>query len=42
MTEAGAPAGGLFGAFVPFDERSAEAFFGRADEIARLVQLAHR
>ena len=39
MTEAGAPPGGLFGAFVPFDERSAETFFGRTDEIALLDQL---
>ena len=39
MTEAGAPPGGLFGAFVPFDERGAETFFGRADEIALLDQL---
>src|SRR3954468_12266552 len=39
MTEAGGPNGGLFGAFVPFDERSAETFFGRTDEIALLDQL---
>jgi HEAT repeat protein len=39
MSEAGAPPGGLFGAFVPFDERSAETFFGRTDEIALLDQL---
>jgi HEAT repeat protein len=39
MTEAGAPSGGLFGAFVPFDERGAETFFGRADETALLDQL---
>src|SRR5579871_4194174 len=39
MTEAGAPTGGLFGAFVAFDERSAETFFGRNDEIALLDQL---
>jgi hypothetical protein len=39
MTEAGAPPGGLFGAFLPFDERSAETFFGRTDEIALLDQL---
>ena len=39
MTEAGAPPGGLFGAFVPFDERSAETFFGRTEETALLDQL---
>jgi HEAT repeats len=39
MTEAGAPSGGLFGAFVPFDERGAETFFGRGDETALLDQL---
>jgi len=39
MTEAGVPSGGLFGAFVPFDERSAEAFFGRTEETALLDQL---
>ncbi len=39
MSEAGAPPGGLFGAFVPFDERSAEAFFGRNEETALLDQL---
>jgi HEAT repeat protein len=39
MTEAGAPPGGLFGAFVPFDERGAEAFFGRTEETALLDQL---
>ena len=39
MTEAGAAPGGLFGAFVPYDERSAETFFGRQDEIALLDQL---
>ncbi|HEY6476684.1 MAG TPA: ATP-binding protein, partial [Polyangia bacterium] len=39
MTEAGPPSGGLFGAFVPFDERGAETFFGRGDETALLDQL---
>jgi hypothetical protein len=39
MTETGAPPGGLFGAFVPFDERSAEIFFGRTEETALLDQL---
>ena len=39
MTEAGPPPGGLFGAFVPFDERSAETFFGRTEESALLDQL---
>ena len=39
MTETGAPPGGLFGAFVPFDERSAETFFGRTEETALLDQL---
>jgi HEAT repeat protein len=39
MTEAGVPTGGLFGAFVPFDERSAETFFGRTEETALLDQL---
>jgi len=39
MSEAGAPPGGLFGAFVPFDERGAEAFFGRTEETALLDQL---
>jgi|GEM_PF-1348137 len=39
MTEAGPPPGGLFGAFVPFDERSAETFFGRTEETALLDQL---
>jgi HEAT repeat protein len=39
MSEAGAPPGGLFGAFVPFDERSAETFFGRNEETALLDQL---
>ena len=39
MSEAGAPPGGLFGAFVPFDERSAETFFGRTEETALLDQL---
>jgi len=38
MTDAGAP-GGLFGGFAPFDERGAEAFFGRGDEVALLDQL---
>ncbi len=38
MTDAGAP-GGLFGGFAPFDERGAEAFFGRTDEVALLDQL---
>ena len=27
-----------FGSFLPFDERGAEGFFGRADEIGRLVE----
>ena len=39
MTEAVAPPGGLFGAFVPFDERGAETFFGRTEETALLDQL---
>jgi HEAT repeat protein len=38
MTDPGAPSG-FFGSFAPFDERGAEAFFGRADEIALLDQL---
>ncbi len=38
MTDAGVP-GGLFGVFTPFDERAAEAFFGRGEEVARLDQL---
>ncbi|HXU62526.1 MAG TPA: HEAT repeat domain-containing protein [Polyangia bacterium] len=36
---AGAPASGLFGAFTPFDERAAEQFFGRTDEVALLDRL---
>src|ERR1700690_11222 len=38
MTDAGNP-GGLFGGFAPFDERGADAFFGRADEVALLDRL---
>jgi HEAT repeat protein len=38
VSEAGS-SGGLFGAFVPFDERGAETFFGRGDETALLDQL---
>jgi len=36
---AGAPASGLFGAFTPFDERAADQFFGRTDEVALLDRL---
>jgi len=39
MSETGAPTGGLFGGFAPFDERGAEAFFGRTDEVALLDRL---
>src|SRR5580765_3824965 len=39
MTAASAVETGRFGSFIPFDERSAEAFFGRADEVARLVEV---
>jgi hypothetical protein len=39
MSEPGAPTGGLFGGFAPFDERGAEAFFGRTDEVALLDRL---
>src|SRR3954466_1518934 len=28
-----------FGAFLPFDEREGEAFFGRGNETARLIEL---
>ncbi len=38
MTDAGTP-GGLFGGFAPFDERAADAFFGRTDEVALLDRL---
>ncbi len=39
MSEPGAPTGGHFGGFAPFDERGAEAFFGRTDEVALLDRL---
>ena len=35
---AAAPAG-LFGNFLPYQERNADAFFGRADDVARLDKL---
>ncbi len=33
------PPGGLFGAFAPFDERTADELFGRTDEVALLDRL---
>ncbi len=39
MTVGAAPGSGLFGAFTPFDERGADQFFGRADEVALLDRL---
>jgi HEAT repeat protein len=39
LTTSGGLPGGLFGAFVPFDERAAEELFGRTDEVALLDRL---
>src|SRR5262245_18643607 len=33
------PSGSLFGTFLSFQERNADAFYGRADDVARLDQL---
>jgi HEAT repeat protein len=39
LTAAGVPPRGLFGAFTPFDEQTADELFGRAEEVALLDRL---